>query len=204
MLNKFTKNIKYLTYLKCCDWGVTHEKESTMFDKSLLSLITNPDYTEGQEKFSHLKTANANHAFKDIDYSHINHIAEKSSRTDSIYVCDMQHKSCYKRLEFLEISCSKDRIYITAEVNFRISKWRAHISLLDFTHSLRQIILDQYSIVSNQENLFDEDLFHIKFRILTSKCHELTSIIELFSQNIEKAHQCILSKNSHKQHSLVG
>jgi hypothetical protein len=167
-----------------------------------LYLITNPNYKEAPSKYQddifHPKNSTSIDVFQDISYTEIGHISEQPN-VDTIYVCDMHNKLNYQPLEFLEISSSRDRTYITAEVNFRISEWQSHLSLINFTQSLRMKMEDKYSISSEQENLFDEDLFHLKFNIVISKYQDPTPMIETFTQNIEKAHHSIFSKHAKKR-----
>jgi len=178
-----------------------------IINKATLFLITSSDYKDSDAR-ENAEAFNPNSAniltdFQDISFEQINGVCSKIIAEDTIYVCDMQSRSAYKNLEYLEVSCSTEMLYITAEVNYKLSEWDTPISLKSFTNSLRDRMKAKFSVFSEQENLFDEDLFHLKFRILTTKHTNIALVIQQFAEKLEKAHRDIFARHAEHQLSLA-
>ena len=176
-------------------------------NKATLFLITSPDY-KGAAFVEKTPAFNPNAAnnltnFQDISFEKINNVCSKNIAEGTTYVCDMQNRSAYKYLEYLEISCSTEMMYVTAEVNFQLSEWDNPINLISFSRSLRDRMKENFSVFSEQENLFDEDLFHLKFRILTTKNAKIALVVEQFAEKLERAHRDILARHAEYQLSLA-
>ncbi len=180
-------------------------KKST--SKVKLVLITGSDYKDStfstNAQAFNPKGASILTNFQDISFENINGVCSISLTEDTILVCDMQGRSVYKHLEYLEVSCSTEMMYITAEINFQLSEWDASISLISFTGLLRDSMKTKYSVFSEQENLFDEDLFHIKFRILTTKNTNIKLVVKQFAEKLEKTHRELFARHAEYQLSLA-
>ncbi len=178
-----------------------------IYTKNNLVLYTNPKFKSPDHHNEHIKfhasVANKFDGFKDISYPQLSQLSGQAIPADTIYVCEMFGKSCYKYLEYLELSQSLESIQLVADVNFRISEWKVSISLLTFVDALQKQVQEQYSICSQQENLFDEDLVHIKFMFF-AKPHDLHAVIQRFSKRLSIIHNDIFAKHAEDYFPLFG
>ncbi len=170
------------------------------YTKNNLVLYTNPNYKDAKQIDNKSNiyaplTVNID-SYEDIEFSEIKSLAHVSFLDEKIYVCDMLGRSHYEYLEYLEISHSiAETLLVNVEVNFRLSEWKHSLNLLNFVASLRCCIDDKHGIHSEQENLFDEDLIHIKFQILATEQSNLAFIVQRFSQKISFIHHDILARS---------
>ena len=182
---------------------ITENKTET----TKLVLITNSDFkgpTSGVNDPSfHFFTAGISTDFQDISLEDINSYGSREVAPNTIYVCDMQGRTAYKYLEYLEVNYSTEMAFVTVEVNYKLSEWNASISLISFTQSLKEIMQKRFSIFSEQENLYDEDLFHIKFRLSMTKTAQLSSHIKQFAEKLEMLHRDIFARYAEYQLKLA-
>ena len=179
-----------------------HRKINT-YSKSNLVLYTNLNYKKTKSSVAensqvdHSSVMEKINAYQDIDYEEfISFFKNNVLHKDKIYVCEMLNKSAYKHLEYLEISTSTTgRLFLYAEVNFNPSKWDNPVNLLSFTDTLRDLVQERHAITSEQHNLFEEDLIHLKFQVLVSKRVNIHHTIQHFSEKLLSIHNGILSKS---------
>jgi len=168
------------------------------YQKNCLTLYTNPKFKKDKQIVNnghiHTPLAFDVNRFEDINYDQISGITHNGFHKNKIYVCEMLGLSSYKYLEYLEISHSiSDTLLVNVEVNFRLSRWNEVLNLLNFVSGFRSRINDKHGIHSIQENLFDEDLIHIKFQVLMTTQSSLTSIVQRFSKTLASIHEDVLS-----------
>ncbi len=177
-----------------------------VYSKHNLVLYINPGFVasgqNGSPPHFSAPTSSKMDEFLDISYEQLSQLTNQGMQADTIYVCDMTGRSCYGPLEYIELSQSLDTIRVSVEVNFRMSEWKAQMSLLSFVGSLRKGVQQSCGISSRQEKLFDEDLLHIKFKLLASYQQDIASIMQRFSRKLQKLHRDILVKYAEDRLSL--
>lgn len=136
--------------------------------------------------------------FEEIDYNQVKGFDFSRIPFGRILVCDMHRQTLYEHLEFVEISSSNGLLCVSAEVNFRFSQWPNEISLVSFVEDLRKRMTNIHRISSEQENLFDEDLLHLKFRLKGSKGDSVSSLINRLAVLIAYEH-CDVYESSYKK-----
>lgn len=175
-------------------------KSENTYMKHNLVLYTNPDFEDvNQSKAKKGLPTSFVHkvnAFQDIDYDKLNYFKHDDFLGNKVYVCEMFNRSSYKHLEYVEIShYIADKIFINAEVNFRMSQWNARMNVFAFVDSLIAEVNEKYSIQVQQENLYDEDLIHLKFRMLETSDSHLPTVIQQFADKLNRLHKQLLSES---------
>ncbi len=175
-------------------------KSENTYTKHNLVLYTNPNFEDANqskaEKDLPTSFVHKVNAFQDIDYEKLGELQHDDFLENKVYVCEMFDRSNYKHLEYVEIShYIADKIFINAEVNFRISKWNARMNVFAFVESLIAKVNEKHSIQVEQENLYDEDLIHLKFRMLETRESHLATAIQLFADKLNSIHREILSES---------
>ncbi len=184
------------------------KKNTNIYTKNSLVLYVNTDFKDTNRKetdqCAHVQSPLNVDSYQEVDYEQVSELRHDSFLDDEIYVCEMLDRSCYKHLEYMEVSHSiGDTLLINAEVNFRMSEWGSQINLLSFTDTMRKRIKEKHAVNSEQENLYEEDLIHIKFKILVTRHTSLPFVIQRFSKKLLAIHQEIISKSLQTEVSWV-
>lgn len=125
----------------------------------------------------------------EIDYDLVRNLHGYEAPHNLTLVCDMFDKTSYRPLEFIEITRKSQTTMLQAEVNFRPSYWGKSTNLLCFIEILRDSILMEYGISSDLEELYDEDLLHIKFYLEEYIGSNIEAIVGDFVDKVSGVHK---------------
>lgn len=107
----------------------------------------------------------------------------------------------FPNIGFIEVERLERGLALTFEVNFQFSTWQHPLNLLSYVEKLRERMLSDYGIHSTQQNLFEEDLLHLRFSVDSGLDDVFDYICHRFSDSLELAHNYILS--SYNMNQLV-
>lgn len=138
----------------------------------------------------------------DVAYHQVVNCKGRDFRHNLTVVVDLHDSHLlFPNLGFVEVARSDNGIALSFEVNFPFSTWEHSLNLLSYVEKLRTRMFDDHGVTSTQENLFEEDLLHLKFPVNGDLEDTFAFISEKFSQSLELAHHYILS--SHELHELT-
>ena len=110
-----------------------------------------------------------------------------------LMTCDVRHHSCYPNLEYISLFRINDKLTITADVNYSLLDWDEKINLLSFLEELRERLSDFYSIASEQNNIFEETLISVRFKMTVDCDMPVSSIVDLLDSILCDEQKNILS-----------
>lgn len=125
----------------------------------------------------------------EIDYDLVRDLHGYEAPHNLTLVCDMYDKTSYQPLEFIEITRKPQTTMLQAEVNFQPSQWQQTTNLLSFIKIIRDNMLMESGISSDLEELYDEDLLHIKFYLEEYIGSSIETIVGDFVDKVSGVHK---------------
>lgn len=129
----------------------------------------------------------------DVPFNNVCHLKGYNLPRDLSISSDARLHSCYPNLEYINLFRTNDRLVIIADVNYWLNNWDEKINLLSFVEKLRERLGDIYSIESEQNNIFEEMLINIRFKITVDCEMRVHSAVDLLDSILCDEQKSILS-----------
>lgn len=138
----------------------------------------------------------------DVAYHQVVNCKGRDFRHNTMMVVDLHDSHVFfPNMGFVEVERFDMGIALSFEVNFQFTTWTHSLNLLSYVEKLRDRMFADHGIISTQENLYEEDLLHLRFSVDSDLDEAFEIICENFSESLELAHHYILS--THKLHTFA-
>lgn len=180
--------------------------ESDDISLTKLKVFINPDEPKPRlntSQIPQLSCVNTNYTEKpqilDVAYPQVANCKARDFRDNVTVVVDLHDSQAFfSNLAFVEVEKLNDSLALSFEVNFPFTTWKHSLNILSYAEKLRDRIYDDHGVTSSQDNLFEENLLHLKFPVHADSEDTFAFVCEKFSQSLALAHDYILS--SHELH----
>lgn len=183
--------------------------ESENFPTTRLQVFTNPGEPQVRSNIHQVPQLSCviTQAYEkaqviDVAYQQVANCTGRDFQHHMMMVVDLNDfHSFFQNIDFIEIEKSVDGLSLTFEVNFQFTTWQHSLSLLSYVEKLRERMYSDHAMSSTQENLYEEDLLHLRFSMDMGFEEAFSFVCQKFSESLELAHNYILS--AHKLQKLV-
>ncbi|CAA6811258.1 MAG: Unknown protein [uncultured Thiotrichaceae bacterium] len=171
-------------------------------------VFTNPDRPEVRSNIYHIPqlscvTAPVPESIQVLDVAYHQVVNAKGCdfRHNVMMVVDL-HDTCsfFPNMGFVEVERTDNGLVLSFEVNFQFTTWQHSLNLLSYIENLRERMFADHGVASTQEDLYEEDLLHLKFLVTSDLDDAFAFTCQNFSDSLELAHNYILS--SYHLHKL--
>lgn len=129
----------------------------------------------------------------DVPFKEVAHLKGYNLPRNLVMSCDVSQHCCYSNLEYIQLFRSNDQLMITVDVNYWLLAWKEKINLLSFLDDLRERLGDIYTIESEQNNIFEESLINVRFKMYVDCEMTVRSVVDLLDSILCDEHKSILS-----------
>jgi hypothetical protein len=127
----------------------------------------------------------------DLPFNEVSSLKGYNLPRDIQITCEGRGHMQYKYLEYIHLLRTKDELQVTVEVNYQFQTWSEKINLLSYLELLRDQLQDAYTIHSTQNNIFDEALISVCFKLTADCGTSINSMVTLLDNLLYQEHKNI-------------
>ena len=129
----------------------------------------------------------------DVPFNELRHLKGYNLPRNLSMSCEARHHSPHSNLEYINLYRTHNTLEITADVNYWLNHWNEKINLLSFLEEQRERLVDIYAIESEQNNIFEEMLINVRFKMVVDCDMRVDSAVDLLENILCDEQKSILS-----------